>query len=283
VIPGAFDYHAPATLEEAIGLLTQHGEGARLLSGGHSLIPLLKTRIARPGILIDIGRIADLSYVREEDGICRIGACTTHYAVESSGVLMKCCPLLPQVAAQIGDVQVRNKGTIGGSLVHGDPAADYPAATVALRATMVATGPKGEREIPVHDFFIESFSTALEPDEILKEIRIPQGSGHCAYRKAAQRASGFAVVGIAVQLAVEEGNCKEAGVGVTGLAEHPFRASGVESALRGQSISERGAQDAAAKVAEGVVPLEDLFASREYRAHLARVHCRRAILAAGLR
>ncbi len=280
MIPSAFEYHAPATLEEALGLLVQHGEEAKLLSGGHSLIPLLKTRIARPGVLVDIGRIGDLSFVREEAGECRIGACTTHYLIESSDVLKKCCPLLPEVAAQIGDVQVRNKGTIGGSLAHADPAADLPAAVLALRATLVAVSPKGEREIPADEFFTGALTTSLEQDEILKEVRIPDASAACAYGKAAQRASGFAVVGIAVQLALENGTCTGAGVGVTGLAGHAFRASGVEEGLTGGPLDDGAVEAAAAKVADGVEPLEDLFASKEYRAHLARVHCRRAIQAA---
>ncbi|MFQ5914781.1 MAG: FAD binding domain-containing protein [Nitrospinota bacterium] len=280
MIPSAFEYHAPATLEEAVGLLAQYGEDAKILSGGHSLIPLLKTRIARLGIAVDIGRIRDLSDIREESGVCRIGACATHYLIESSDVLNRCCPLLPQVAAQIGDVQVRNKGSIGGSLAHADPAADYPAAAIALRASLVAVGPKGEREIPIDDFFLGPLATSLAPDEILKEVRIPDAGAACAYRKVAQRASGFAVVGIAVQLALDDGRCTGAGVGVTGLADHAFRATGVEEGLAGRVLDEAAVEAAAAKAAGGVKPLEDLFASSNYRAHLARVHCRRAIQAA---
>lgn len=280
MIPSAFEYFAPATLEEAVGLLVQYGEEARILSGGHSLIPLLKTRIARPGVLVDIGRIGDLSYIREEDGLCRIGARTTHYQIESSDVLKRRCPLLSQVAAQIGDVQVRNKGTLGGSLAHADPAADLPAAAIALRAAVVAVSPKGERQIPIDEFCTGPYATSLDPDEILKEVRVPAASAACAYRKVAQRASGFAVVGVAVQLARDKRTCKAAGVGVTGLAGRPFRAFGVEEGLRGRALDDRTVEAAAAKVADGVEPLEDLFASKEYRAHLARVHCRRALQAA---
>jgi carbon-monoxide dehydrogenase medium subunit len=280
MIPSEFEYHRPRTVDEAIGLLVQHGEGAKILSGGHSLIPLLKTRIARPGVLIDIGRMEGCSYIKEDAGLCRIGAGTTHYLIESSDVLKNCCSLLPQVAGQIGDVQVRNKGTIGGSLVHADPAADYPAAVIALRATVVAVGPKGEREIPIDEFFAGAYTTSLAQDEILKEVSIPDADTAGAYHKAAQRASGFAVVGVAVQLSIENGTCKEAGVGVTGLADHAFRASGVEEGLRGKSLDESTIESAAAMVADGVTPLEDLFASKEFRAHLAQVHCRRAIQAA---
>ncbi len=280
MIPSEFEYHAPDTLEEAVGLLVQHGEEAKILSGGHSLIPLLKAHIARPGVLVDIGRLGDLSYIREEGGVCRIGARTTHYEIESSDALKARFPLLPEVAEQIGDVQVRNKGTLGGSLAHANPAADYPAAVIALRATVAAVSPKGEREIPIDEFFTGPLATCLEPDEILTEVRIPDAGGACAYRKAAQRASGFAVVGIAVQLAVVDGTCESAGVGVTGLAGCAFRAAGVEEALTGGGLDEEAAAAAAAKVAEGVDPLEDLFASGEFRAHLARVHCRRAIEAA---
>ena len=280
MIPNKFEYHAPSTIDEAIGLLVQHGEEAKVMSGGHSLIPLLKTRIAQPGFLIDIGRIEDLAYIQEDGDVCRIGACTTHYAIESSDVLKGCCPLLPEVASQIGDVQVRNKGTIGGSLAHADPAADYPAAVIALRATVTAVSPSGEREIPIDEFFSDAYATSLGLDEILKEVRIPCASNAGAYHKAAQRASGFAVVGVAVQLAMENGKCIDAGVGVTGLSGRAYRASDVEDSLKDGAIDEDRARAAADQVDKGVEPLEDLFASREFRAQLARVHCRRAILAA---
>src|SRR5205085_6452459 len=185
MIPVQFDYVAPATLDEAIGLLSQHQDDAKLLAGGHSLIPAMKLRLAQPSLLIDIGRIKDLAYITEDNGQIRIGAMTTHYQLEASARLKEICPLLPECAAQIGDVQVRNKGTIGGSLAHADPAADWPAAIFALDAEMVAVSPQGERVIKASDFFVDMLTTALEPNEILREIRVhqPQGKTGQSYMK----------------------------------------------------------------------------------------------------
>jgi len=171
MIPTQFDYLTPATLDEAVSLLTQHSDDAKILAGGHSLIPAMKLRLAMPQILIDIGRIKDLSYIREEGGQLLIGAMTTHYQIESSDQLRDTCPILPECAAQIGDTQVRNKGTIGGSLAHSDPAADWPAVAIALGAEMVAVGANGERVISADDFFVDMLTTKLEPGEILREIR----------------------------------------------------------------------------------------------------------------
>src|ERR1044071_7325632 len=214
MIPTQFDYLTPATLDEAVSLLTQHADDAKILAGGHSLIPAMKLRLAMPQILVDIGRIKDLSYIREEGGQIRIGAMTTHYQLESSDRLREICPILPECAAQIGDVQVRNKGTIGGSLAHSDPAADWPATILALRADLVAVSANGERVIKADDFFVDMLTTALEPGEILREIRItpPSGSYGQAYLKVAQPASGFAVVGVAVNLTRDpNGVCQSAG------------------------------------------------------------------------
>src|SRR3989440_7103619 len=193
MIPAPFDYVAPATLNEAVGLLTQHQDDAKILAGGHSLIPAMKLRLAQPALLIDIGRIKDLAYINEDGGQIRIGAMTTHYEIESNARLKEICPLLPECAASIGDVQVRNKGTIGGSLAHADPSADWPAAILALDAELVAVGAQGERSIKASDFFVDMLTTALEPNEILREIRIAQPKGRTgqAYAKVAQPASGF--------------------------------------------------------------------------------------------
>src|SRR5947207_2952124 len=177
MIPAPFDYQAPKTLDDAIALLNQHPDDAKILAGGHSLIPAMKLRLAQPQLLIDIGRIKDLAYIRVEPGHIRIGAMTTHYAIESSAQLKQICPLLPECAAAIGDVQVRNKGTIGGSLAHSDPAGDWPAAIIALRAEMVAVSQKGERTIKADDFFVDMLTTALERGEILREIRINRSNG----------------------------------------------------------------------------------------------------------
>ena len=286
MIPAQFEYLTPETLAEAVSLLGQHPDEAKILAGGHSLIPAMKLRLATPQILIDLGRIKDLSYIREEGGQIRIGAMTTHYQLESSDRLREICPLLPECAAQIGDVQVRNKGTIGGSLAHSDPAADWPAAIIALGAEMVAAGANGERVIKADDFFVDMLTTALEPGEILREIRInaPGGRFGQSYMKVPQPASGFAVVGVAVNLTRDQsGNCESAAVGITGVASKAYRASAVENALTGSALDAQAIADAAAHAADGVSVNGDLYASDAYRTHLARVYTRRAIEAAANR
>src|SRR5438034_8416925 len=200
MIPAQFDYQAPKTLDEAVSLLAQHRDDAKILAGGHSLIPAMKLRLAQPQLLVDIGRIKDLSYIREESDQILIGAMTTHYQLESSATLKQICPLLPECASHIGDVQVRNKGTIGGSLAHSDPGGDWPAAIVALNADLVAASKNGERTIKADDFFVDLLTTALEPGEILREIRVNQNGTHHAYAKMPHPASGFAVVGVAANL-----------------------------------------------------------------------------------
>lgn len=280
MIPAPFDYIAPATLNEAVGLLTEHQDDAKILAGGHSLIPAMKLRLAQPALLIDIGRIKDLAYINEDGGQIRIGAMTTHYQLESSARLKEICPLLPECAASIGDVQVRNKGTIGGSLAHADPAADWPAAILALDAEFIVVSAQGERTIKAQDFFVDMLTTALEPNEILREIRINQPPGRAgqAYVKVAQPASGFAVVGVAVNLTRgDDGRCRLASVGITGVAAKAYRASGVENALIGSTLDDQAIAAAAAHATENVDANADLYASAEYRRHLAQVHTRRAI------
>ncbi|MDT7603783.1 MAG: aerobic carbon-monoxide dehydrogenase medium subunit [Acidobacteriota bacterium] len=280
MIPAQFDYAAPSTLDEALSLLARRADDAKILAGGHSLLPAMKLRLAQPAMLIDIGRIQDLSYIREDGGQIRIGAMTTHYEIESSTRLKEICPLLPECASHIGDVQVRNKGTIGGSLAHADPAGDFPAAVLALDAEIVATSARGERTIRVADFFVDMLTTALAPDEILREIRVPVlpvRTGQ-AYEKVPQPASGFAVVGVAVSLTGgANGACQSAAVGITGVAAKAYRASGVEQLLVGKRLDAQTIADAAAHAADGVDANSDLYASAEYRQHLARVHTRRAI------
>lgn len=283
MIPAPFDYVTPATLDEAVGLLAQHRDEAKLLAGGHSLIPAMKLRLAQPALLIDIGRIKDLAYINEDSGQIRIGAMTTHYQLESSARLKEICPLLPECAASIGDVQVRNKGTIGGSLAHADPAADWPAAILALDAEMVAVSSQGERTIRAKDFFVDMLTTALEPNEILREIRLrqPQARTGQAYMKVPHPASGFAVVGVAVSLTRgDDGRCQSASVGITGAAAKAYRASGVENALTGSTLDEQAINAAAAHAAAGIDANADLYASADYRKHLAQVYTRRAIQAA---
>ena len=280
MIPAQFDYQAPKTLDEAISLLAQHPDDAKILAGGHSLIPAMKLRLAQPALLVDIGRIKDLSYIREDGNQILIGATTTHYQIESSDLLREICPLLPDCAWQIGDVQVRNKGTIGGSLAHADPAGDWPAAIIALRGNLVVAGKDGERVIAADDFFVDLLTTALQPGEILREIRIekPQGHPGQAYQKVPHPASGFAVVGVAVILSIGgAGICESIGVGITGVASTPYRATGVESALVNKKLDGETIAEAASHASDGVDANSDLHASADYRLHLAQVHTRRAI------
>src|SRR6185503_8805153 len=283
MIPAQFDYQVPATLEEAINLLAQDPDGTKVLAGGHSLIPAMKLRLAQPQRLIDIARIRDLSYIREDGNVILIGATATHYELESSDLLRNICPLLPDCAKSIGDVQVRNKGTIGGSLAHCDPAGDWPAAAIALDAEVVLAGPNGERTMKAEEFFVDLLTTALEPGEILREIRIarPQGKFGHAYQKAPHPASGFAVVDVAASLTLDaDGSCSAASLGITGVANKAYRASGAEAALIGKKLDDAGIAAAAAKVCDGVEANGDLYASAEYRKHLATVHAARAIKAA---
>jgi carbon-monoxide dehydrogenase medium subunit len=274
VIPAAFDYVRPVTLEEALGHLAKHGENAKVLAGGHSLIPAMKLRLSQPKVVVDIGRIGDLRFIDERDGKIVIGALTTHYDIESSDLLKRSCPLLPEVADKIGDLQVRNKGTIGGSCVHADPAGDWPAAMLALDAEFEITGPRGSRTVAAKDFFVDMLTSAVDPGEILKSIRLPVTTKRVAYAKFTQKASGFAIAGVA---AVVDETRKSVAIGVTGVAAKAYRATGVESALRGLELSAANIGTAAQKAADGIDALSDIHASAEFRAHLACVQARRAL------
>ncbi len=280
MIPAAFDYIAPQSLDEAVRALAAHGEEAKLLAGGHSLLPLLKLRLVSPKLLIDLSKIPGLGNISQQDDKIVVGALVTHYQIESSALLKAKCPLLPQTARAIGDVQVRNRGTIGGSLTHADPAADWPAAILALGGELKLLGPKGERQIAAAEFFLGTMTTAIEPTEILTEIRVPVSSRRCgsAYLKMAQQASGFAIVGVAVWFRLaQNGRCEDIGVGVTGLSEKPFRARTVEERLRGNKLTPKLIEESAAQVTQGSDPLEDLHASAKFRAHLAQVYTSRAL------
>jgi carbon-monoxide dehydrogenase medium subunit len=280
MIPAAFDYVAPRSLDEAMGALAAHGENAKLLAGGHSLLPLLKFRLANPTLLIDLGRIPGLGEINEQDGKIVIGALATHYQIESSELLKKRCPLLPETAREIGDVQVRNRGTIGGSLTHADPAADWPAAILALGGELDLRGPKGKRTLGAEQFFLGPMTTAIAANEILTDIRVLASSRRAgsAYQKMAQQASGFAIVGVAVSVGLDgKGRCEEIGIGVTGLGDKAFRAHAAEERLRGNKLTAKLIEDSAARVADGIEPLEDLHANAQFRAHLARVYAARAI------
>jgi len=280
MIPANFEYFAPKTIDEALQLLDQYGDDCKILSGGHSLIPVLKLRLAMPAVIIDVGRIEDLKAIKLSGDTISIGANATHAEIASNAEIKQHCPLLAETAAQIGDQQVRNRGTIGGSLTHADPAADWPAAILALDAEVVVRSGKGERVIKAADFFLDLMTSAVEPDELVTEIRIakPAQPQAAVYLKVPQSASGFAVVGVAAQLKVSGGKCEEVSIGVTGLAPKAFRASSVENALRGKALDEAAISAAAAKAdAEAADAMEDIHASGDYRRHLARVYARRAV------
>jgi carbon-monoxide dehydrogenase medium subunit len=286
MIPNNFEYHAPATVEEAVKLVGQHGDDCKILSGGQSLIPVLKLRLAAPAVIVDIGRIKELKAIKVDGATIRIGANATHAEIAASAELQQHCPLLCETAAQIGDQQVRNRGTIGGSLTHADPAADWPAAILALNAEIVARSSRGERVIKAADFFVDMMTSAVQPDEIVTEIRVPKPAQPKAavYLKVPQSASGFAVVGVAAQLKINNGQCEDISIGVTGLAPKAFRASSVEAALRGQAIDDAAVKAAAEKAdAEAADAMEDIHASGDYRRHLARVYARRAVQTAAAR
>lgn len=281
MIPASFEYFSPDNLKEALDLLSSR-EDVKILAGGQSLVPLMKLRLAKPRTIVDLSRIHDLNYIREQGKHIILGSMATYAEIEESPLLHAKCPLLPQTAAVIGDVQVRNQGTIGGSLAHADPAGDMPAAILALGAEMKATGPNGERWIKAEDFFVGLLTSALEPDEILTEVRVPLlERTKTTYLKAAQRASGFAVVGIAVCLKLNDGGIfEEIAIGVTGVGDKPYRANNVERLLKGKKPEAKLIEEAAAGVTDGIDVIEDINGSKEYRSHLAQTYVVRAIQAA---
>jgi len=275
MIPASFDYESPKTLNEALSLLASH-EDAKLLAGGHSLLPAMKLRLANPPLLIDLGRIGGLDYIRDAGDTISIGALTTHGTAASSQLLLASSPLLAQAAGNIGDIQVRNRGTIGGSLAQAHPSADYPAAVLALDARIVTASQSGERVIPAREFFTGMFVTVLRPDEIITEIRVPKTTGAgTVYKKFAHPASGYAVVGVAVVVRGSNAKIDEVAVGITGVGEIAYRATAVEAALRGKPAS--ALAEAARYAADKVEALGDNYASAEYRRHLAQVYTRRAL------
>lgn len=274
MIPAAFDYVRAGSAEEAIALLGEHGDEAKLLAGGHSLLPMMKLRLAVPSVLVDIGRVDDLSYINDGGDHIAVGALTRHRALETSELLAAECPLLGHVAGEVGDPQVRHRGTIGGSLAHSDPASDLPAAVLALGGTLVAQGPNGSREIAAGDFFTGYFESALADDEMLTEIRVPKAPGSgWNYQKFNRRAQDWAIVGAAA-VTVNGGT----NVALVNMGSAPLRASAVEAALAGGA----SAADAAEQAAEGTDAPTDLNATPDYRNHLARVLTRRALEAAGV-
>ena len=271
MIPSSFTYKRAGSAEEALGLVASYGEDAKFLAGGHSLLPLMKLRLAAPEVIIDLGGIADLSYLSDQGSHVAIGALTRHHDVEHSELLADAVPLLAHAAGQVGDPQIRHRGTIGGSIAHADPASDLPAVLLALDATIVARGADGSREIPIGEFFQGLFETALEPDELLTEIRVPKpASGSWSFQKFTQRAIDWAIVGCAVS---------GGHVALVNMGGTPLRAAGVEAALAaGASPAE-----AAAHAAEGTSAADDIRATRAYREHLARVLVSRALTEANSR
>src|SRR2546428_3702578 len=269
--PAAFEYHAPNSVKDALGLLGRLKDDTKLLAGGHSLIPMMKLRLAQPKHLIDLRRVPGLSGIKEEGGTIVIGAMTTHWQVESSTLLKSKCAILSETASVIGDPQVRNLGTFGGSLAHADPAADQPATMIAVGGEFVCEGSKGRRTVKVDDWFKGLMSTALGDDEILVEIRVPlwpAGSGG-AYMKFPHPASRFAVVGVAAMVTLDkEGTCTRAGVGVTGAGTKAVRAKGVEAALLGKKLDAATIEAAARKAADGVNVQADRQESVESKSHL---------------
>jgi len=273
VIPAAFDYVRAGSADEAISLIGQHGDEAKFLAGGHSLLPLMKLRLAQPSVLVDIGRLSDLSYIREDDGHVAIGALTRHRDVETSELLAQHVPLLAHAASHVGDPQVRHRGTIGGSIAHADPASDLPATTLALGATYVAKGPNGTREIPAAEFYESFLTNTLADDELLTEIRVPKMDGAgWSFQKFNRRAQDWAIVGVA---AWRRGD--QSGVGLVNMGSTPILATSVSSALAGGA----SASDAAEQAVAEADPQGDLNASVEYRTHLAKVLTKRALEAAG--
>jgi carbon-monoxide dehydrogenase medium subunit len=283
MIPAAFEYHAPTSVDEAIALLQRYEGEAKLLAGGHSLLPMLKLRLLQPAALVDLGRIPGLRYIRREDGHFTIGALTTHAEVETSAPLAEAARVLVEAESLVADVQVRNRGTLCGSLAHADPAGDPPAVAYALDCEFHVQGPGGTRVVPVDEWFVDTLQSALEPDEVLTAVRfpLPPPRTGSAYRKFEQPASHYALVGVAALVTLDDaGAVARCCVGVTGVGPVAYRARTVEEALVGRRPEPAALAEAAARVTEGVEVLGDLYASVPYRSHVARVYTRRALAAA---
>ena len=284
MIPAAFDYHRPATLDDAVSLLAARGEEAKLLAGGHSLLPMMRLRLARPSALVDLGGLRrELSYVRDEGEVNAIGAMARHHDVATDPLLRRRLPLLARAAGMVGDPQVRHRGTLAGSLVHADPAADLPAVALTLDAVLVARGPDGEREIAAADFFRGFFESALQPDEVVREVRfaVPNHGHGFEYLKFTRRAQDWAAVGVAALVERDhDGGVSRVAVGLANMGATPQRATAVEQALTGTSGDASAVAAAAERAADGTSPASDLAASADYRRHLARVLTRRALDAA---
>ena len=280
MIPAAFEYHAPSTIDEATALLSKLGEDAKILSGGQSLIPLMKLRLASPAHLVDINAIPGLSGIREADGFLRIGALTRESDLEESEIVRTRYPLLHDTSKVIADPIVRNLATVGGNLAHGDPANDHPATMLALGAEIVAVGPKGERRMPIATFFTGPFATGLKPDEILVEIRVPVPPARSggAYLKLERKVGDFATAAVAVQVTLgANGACEQAGIGLTNVGLTPIKATKAEASLKGKALDESAIKQAAELAAQAAEPSADLRGSVEYKKDLVRILTARAL------
>ena len=282
MIPAAFEYYAPRSITDAVSFLAAHKDDVKILSGGQSLLPLMKMRLSKPEYIVDIGRIPGLDAITEESNSIVIGGMATHAQMEASDLLKKSCPLLPQTATTIADVQVRNRGTLGGSIAHADPAGDMPAAILALDAEIKAVGPNGERWIKAEDFFLGLLMSVLEPDEIVTAVKVPvTAADKTAYLKAAPRSSGFAVVGVAVRLGLDaSGDVSRAAIGITGVTDKAYRAERVEKMLMGKKLDDALIDSAAAEATRNIDVIEDINGSVEYRTQLTHVYVARALKAA---
>jgi carbon-monoxide dehydrogenase medium subunit len=281
--PASFEYHTPTTLAEAIALLGRYGDEAKVLSGSQSLIPLMKLRLAQPAHVVDLRKVDGLTGVREVQGVLQIGALTTHAVLAKSELLRAKLPMAAEAAGQIGDAQVRNLGTVGGSLAHADPSADWPAVLTALDASVVLAGPQGERTLKVEQLIVGPLTTALEPGEILTQVRVPLPPARTAgaYEKLPHPASRFAVVGVAAEISLDARNTVQwSRIAITGLGSKVTRAKGVEAALQGKAADPAAIKSAAARAAEGLELRADLSGSAAYKAQLAAVYTERATLRA---
>jgi aerobic carbon-monoxide dehydrogenase medium subunit len=280
MIAQSFNYESPGTLEEAISMLQKYGDESKILSGGHSLIPMMKLRFANPECLIDINGIPGLAHIKEEGGVVKIGALTREAEIEHSDLLKKHFPLFADVTKLIADPQVRNRGTIGGNLAHGDAANDHPAVMLALNATIIATGPGGERSIPIDEFFFGFYMTALQHEEILTEIQIPVPPARTgsAYHKLERKVGDYATAGVAVQLTLDnKGVCTAAGIGLTNVNATPLRAARSQTALIGKPITDATIAEAAKYASEDCSPSSDLRGSEEYKRAMVAVLVKRMV------
>jgi carbon-monoxide dehydrogenase medium subunit len=281
VIPTQFEYVAPSTVEEALGLLAEHGDDAKIIAGGQSLLPVLRMRLNAPELVIDLGKIEALRGVRDDGDAIVIGAMTTHHDVQHDPLVKEHALLISKAETEVADPQVRHRGTFGGALAHADPAGDLGAPALALDAELVVAGQGGTRTIAAADFFVDLFTTAMEENEILTEIRVPKRSGWGAhYEKFVRVAHQWPIVAVAAAVKVDGGTISEARVGLTNMGSTPLRARAVEEALVGQQATEDAVRQAAATAAEGTHPPSDLNGDADYRRHLATVLTRRAVLAA---